>query len=160
MGINFRPFVNKLIWVSVKTSSERFFIKFPLLFVRELFDTFLRSLRFFVFICFFVSLYFPFFALSLWVVLSHDSVKTCVLLATFLLLTAAFNVDSSVGTFSESIPRKAVWLLTLISADSGWFCNLLVLERASLRSALLDSFAFLLTKPSLLFFKAAVVKSS
>ena len=66
VGINFRPFVNKLIWVSVKTSSERFFIKFPLLFVRELFDTFLRSLRFFVFICFFVSLYFPFFALSLW----------------------------------------------------------------------------------------------
>ena len=48
--------------------------------------------------------------------------------STFLLLTAAFNVDSSVGTFSESIPRKADRLLTLISADSGWFCNLLVLE--------------------------------
>ena len=45
-------------------------MKLPLLFARELFDTFLHSLRFFVFICFFVSLYFPFFALSLWVVLS------------------------------------------------------------------------------------------
>ena len=45
-------------------------MKLPLLFARELFDTFLHSLRFFVCICFFVSLYFPFFALSLWVVLS------------------------------------------------------------------------------------------
>ena len=31
-------------------------MKLPLLFARELFDTFLHSLRFFVFICFFVSL--------------------------------------------------------------------------------------------------------
>ena len=44
------------------------------------------------------------------------------------MLTAAFNVDSGVGTFSESIPRRATRLLTLISADSGWFCNLLVLD--------------------------------
>ena len=59
------------------------FMKLPLLFVRELFDTFLRSLRYFVFICFFVSLYFPFFALSLWVVLSCNSVKRRVLFQHF-----------------------------------------------------------------------------
>ena len=66
--------------------------------------------------------------LSLWVVLSHGSVNRHVYFSTFLLLTAAFNVDSSVGTFSESIPRKADRFLTLISADSGWFCDLLVLK--------------------------------
>ena len=65
---------------------------------------------------------------SLWVVLSHHSVKRHVYVSTFLLLTAPFNVYSSVGTFSEAIPRRATRLLTLISADSGWFCNLLVLD--------------------------------
>ena len=39
--------------------------------------------------------------------------------STSLLFTISFNVDSSVDTFSESIPSIAAWLFTLMSADSG-----------------------------------------
>ena len=94
------------------------------------FSAFIALFCFHLFLCQFrFSLLCAFFVgQSLWVVLSHDSVKSHVYFSTFLLLTAAFNVDSSVGTFSESIPRRATRLLTLISADSGWFCNLLVLD--------------------------------
>ena len=58
---------------------------------------------------------------------------------------------------SESIPRRATRLLTLISADIGWFCNLLVLDPL-LEVPFRTVFPFFLR--SLLFFKAAVVKSS
>ena len=75
--MNFRPFNNKLVWVSVKFFLERFFfIKLALLFVRELFDSFLHSLCFFVFVCvIIVSLDFALLALSSWFVLTHNSVK-------------------------------------------------------------------------------------
>ena len=43
---------------------------------------------------------------------------------TFLLLTAALSVDSSVDTFSESIPDKSAKFLTLMFAESGWLPNL------------------------------------
>ena len=53
----------------------------PLLFVRELFDSFLR---FFFFICVVVSLDFPLLVLYLWVVLAHDSVNRRVLFSIFI----------------------------------------------------------------------------
>ena len=62
---------------------EVFFVN-PLLFVRELFDSFLRSLRFFVFICVVVSLDFPLLTLSWRVVLPHDSVNRRVLFSIFI----------------------------------------------------------------------------
>ena len=129
-GMNFRPFVNKLAWVSVKLVllGRVFFIKLLLLFVRELFNDFLHSLHLFVFICVVVSSDFPVLALSLWVVLTHDSVNRHVYFLAFLLLTAAFSVDSSVGTFSESIPRKSARFVTLMSTDSGLLYDLFVLK--------------------------------
>ena len=39
----------------------------------------------------------------MWVVLSHEAVKRQAYFLKFLLLTAALSVESSVGTFSESI---------------------------------------------------------
>ena len=44
-----------------------------------------------------------------------------------LLLTAALSVDSSVDTFSESIPDKSAKFLTLMFAESGWLHFILCL---------------------------------
>ena len=54
VGINCNPFDSNLIWLSVKFALDRFLINLSLFFVREEVDTFLRSLRFLVFICVFV----------------------------------------------------------------------------------------------------------
>ena len=88
----------------------------------------MRSLRLFAFICVAVGLDFPLLALSLWVVLRHNSVSRHVYFLAFLLLTAAFSVDSSIGTFSESIPGKSARFLTLMSADSSLLSDLFVLK--------------------------------
>ena len=55
--------------LSIPSFAVRGFFINPLLFVRELFDSSLRSLRFFVFICVVVSLDFPLLTLSGMVVL-------------------------------------------------------------------------------------------
>ena len=127
------------------------------MFVRELSDSFLCSLRFFVFICVAVGLDFPLLALSFWVVSTHNSVSRHVYFLAFSLLTAAFSVDSSVGTFSESIPGKSARFLTLMSADSSLLSDLFVSKSLFVFS---ENFSFLLTELGLWFFKATVVKSS
>ena len=126
VGINFNPFDSNLIWLSVKFAFDRFLINLSLFFVREEVDSFLRSLRFLVFICVFVIFDFPFllFFLSVLAVLEH-SVNRHVYFSTSLLFTTSFNVDSSVGTFSASIPSIAARFFTLMSADSGLGLDLL-----------------------------------
>ena len=64
VGINFNPFDRNLIWLSVKFALDRFFINLSLFFEREEVESFLRSLRFLVFICVFVIFDFPFLLFS------------------------------------------------------------------------------------------------
>ena len=64
------------------------------------------------------------FSLSVLAVLEH-SVNRHVYFLTCLLFTTSFNVDSSVDTFSESIPSIGARLLTLMSADGGLGLDLL-----------------------------------
>jgi len=64
VGINLNPFDSHLIWLSVKFALDRFFINLSLFLEREEVDSFLRSLRFLVFICVFVIFDSPFLLFS------------------------------------------------------------------------------------------------
>ena len=64
VGINFNPLNSNLIWLSVKFALDRLFINLSLLFEREEVDSFLRSLRFLIFICVFVIFDFLFLLFS------------------------------------------------------------------------------------------------